>query len=62
MNIYDLLYEENSRVSCGFRWAVFDNIEGWTVYSREPYQKHTRTIIETEDEDEAMRYLKGPEE
>ena len=60
-HILELLLEENTRISLGDRWLVChgDIIKLYTVYQRKLYQRRTRTLIEsTEDEEIACRYLK----
>lgn len=53
-------YLPTLRVSGGSRWLIWhDFLERWVVYSREYRQRQTRTLIETEDEAEAVRYLIG---
>ena len=61
-HILKLLVEENCRIDNGDRWLVChgDAVKRYTVYQRKPYQKRTRTLIEsTEDEQKACRILKG---
>ena len=69
-HILKLLLEENARISFGDRWLVCTqeampiqpiNMHPITyvVYERKPYQKKTRVLIETEDEELACRILKG---
>ena len=46
----------NLRVSNGARRLVGDNGK-WVIYERKPYAKKTTVVIETHDEDEAVRLL-----
>jgi hypothetical protein len=45
-----------ARLSCGWRWMVWDNTK-WVVYERKPYSKNTQIIISTEDEKYAVAVL-----
>jgi hypothetical protein len=50
------------RVVCGTRWLNTKDEDGATVYSvrdQQYRQKHSRCLVETENEDEAVRYLVG---
>jgi hypothetical protein len=50
------------RLSCGDRWLVANQDgEGlcFTVYERSSRQKYSRVLTETENEDEACRFLIG---
>ena len=60
MNITEALKTKhrNVRISCGSRWLVWDDtLNSWTVHSRKYAQKYTRTIVITEDEEEAVKHL-----
>ena len=58
MTIIDVLKDENRdvRVTCGYRWMVYVYGE-YRVYERKTYAKHTKILIETESEEEAVRVL-----
>lgn len=62
-HILKLLDEPDCRISIGDKWMVLYKgiltTKGFIVYQRKRYQKYTRVLIETEDEQEACRYLKG---
>ena len=63
-HILELLDEQDCRISIGDKWMVrwepYDKkTKYFTVYQRKRYQKCTRTLIETEDEELACRFLKG---
>ena len=61
-HILKLLDEPDSRLSIGDRWLVKwepYNTEVFTVYQCKRYQKKTRTLIQTEDEELACKILKG---
>ena len=61
-HILKLLVEENTRISIGDKWLIChgDVIKLYTVYQRKPYQKRTRILIEsTENEKLACEILKG---
>jgi hypothetical protein len=51
--------DEGLRVSNGFRWLVSDDNGQWIVYERMPYKKKTMKVIETEDEELAVKMLLG---
>ena len=60
-HILKLLLEENTRIGLGDRWLVCGQGAPiiYHVFECKPYQKKTRIIIETEDEELACRFLKG---
>lgn len=66
MTIIDAMADRDNygdvRVVNGERWLVA-HVDGeglcFTVYSRTHRQKHSRCLVETENEDEAVRYLVG---
>ena len=40
------------------RWLVFNQVKKlWVVYERKPYARYTTVIIETVDEELAVKYL-----
>ena len=61
MTIIDLLENESSaRVSYGDRWLVVSrDSDGlcFIVYQQKHRQKHARVLVNTENQDEACRYL-----
>ena len=60
--ILKLLDEPDCRISIGDRWLIRwepFNTTTYTVYQRKRYQKITRVLIETEDEELACQILKG---
>jgi len=62
-HILKLLADTTARVDHGDRWMCVNLIlkspfVHFYVYERKPYQKKTRTLIQTEDEEEACRILK----
>ena len=61
--ILELLDEPDSRISIGDKWLIrYENFQGKKVFEvlqRKKFQKNTRTLIETEDEELACRILKG---
>lgn len=64
-HILKLLIEGNARVDCNNRrWLVVDltareKIYKYTVYEHKLYAKKVITLVETEDEEEACKILKG---
>ena len=59
-HILKLLIEENTRISLGDRWLVVRGLPiEYYVYERKPYQKKACVLIETKDEQEACKILKG---
>mgnify|MGYP001578837932 CR=1 FL=1 len=62
-HILKLLDESNCHISIGDKWLVcFEIFRGeklFAVYQRKPYQKKTRKLIETAEEEEACKILKG---
>ena len=62
-HILKLLDEPNSRIAIGDKWLIrYEGFRGrklFEVYQHKPYVKKTKTLIETEDEEEACRVLKG---
>lgn len=61
-HILKLLDEIDCRISIGDKWLIrYEpyNTPVFAVYQRKPYQKKTRTLVETEDEELACRILKG---
>ena len=64
-HILKLLVEENARVEVGDRWMLLcylptkpGGIE-YTVYQQKSYAKKTTILIQTQNEKEACRILKG---
>lgn len=46
------------RITCNHRWLVYAPLTKlWVVYERKPYQKMTRTIVKTENEEMAVKNL-----
>ena len=59
-HILKLLIEENARIDLGDRWLVLKGLPiEYCVYERKPYQKSTRVLVVTEDEELACKILKG---
>jgi len=63
-HILKLLADTTARVDHGDRWMCVNLIMKYPavhyyVYENKPYQRNTRTLIETDDEAEACRILKG---
>lgn len=56
MTIIEALRTENIRLSNGNRHLVFDNGK-WIVFETYRYMEITKTLIETDDEEEAVRVL-----
>lgn len=57
MKITQLLKAEryNARLIAGDVWLVWDSTRSkWVVYERKRYQRHTREIISTPDEELAV--------
>lgn len=61
-HILKLLVDENARIGLSNRWLICSNtvrFPTYCVYERKPYQRKTRALIVTEDEQLACRFLKG---
>ncbi len=60
MKIVEALKDENIfdiRISHGNKWIVYDSGVGFTVYEHKYRQRGSRAIIDTFDEDEAIKAL-----
>lgn len=61
--ILELLNVPHSRITVGNKWLIryrsCNNTKLYEVYERKKYQKYTRLLINTEDEEEACKVLKG---
>lgn len=57
MNIYNLLSDSNTRITIGDRWLIFDTNGDWIVYECKKYQKRTRLVLQTQNEDAAIKEL-----
>jgi hypothetical protein len=58
--IADFLQSEiGTRLTYGWRWLVWDDMDKWQVYERLPYAKKTKTIYAGENLGEALDNLKS---
>jgi len=58
MKIADFIKRYNCRLSLDNAWLVFDGNSGqWVVYARRPYAKKTMVMIETDNEEQAVKAL-----
>jgi hypothetical protein len=58
MTIIDALKETTgTRVTCGNRWLVWNDTDGWLVYEHKPYSRVTTEVIETQNESDAVEKL-----
>ena len=62
MTITDALQDKDNllRISNGDRWLCGDGENGWIVYERKPYSRHTTIVLETISEDDAVESLLAP--
>ena len=61
-HILKLLDEPDSRISIGDKWLIRYELhyaKFFTVYQHKRYGKHTRILVETENEELACKILKG---
>ena len=60
MTIIEALKTENIRISDGNRWMFWDTfLPGWVVLERKYNAKKNTILIETDNEEEAIKYLLG---
>ena len=57
MKIKDVLKCTPARITLYYRWLVFDEEYGFTVYERKPYAKKTIVIYNGNSETEACKAL-----
>ena len=59
MKIVDLLESEdfNARIVCNDRWLCGNSNGSFTVYEHKHYAKKTTVVLETKDEELAVRAL-----
>lgn len=58
MKIAEFIKKYNCRLSIEDSWLVYNDISRmWVVYNHKRYAKKSTVIIETEDEEEAVRAL-----
>lgn len=62
MNIQQALKNTNARVVYGNRWLIKSSTNQYEVHEKKPRQHYSRMLIETNDEEIAVKILLESEE
>lgn len=57
MNVYDVLKNENTRISVGWRWLIIESSGEFVVYESKYRQRKSKVIYWGTDEQEACKIL-----